>query len=346
MIENVFSSEKIRQLKELLSSSRQIAITTHHKPDGDALGSSLGLMHVLRKSGHKVDVVVPSEFPAFLNWMEGCEGVFDYHAHPKGVKEIIQKADLLFCLDFNDPARVEKMQAEITGIGIPMVLIDHHLDPKAGFCNLQFSYPAIGSTCELIVHLLVAMGLDNQMDRDAAECFYTGIMTDTGSFRFSSVTAATHRVIAKLMDAGVRNYLIHEKVYDTNSAWRLKFLGYTLHKNMEVLDEFRTVIFSATQYDMDRFHHEPGDLEGVVNYGLSINNIKMAVLFSERDDLVKISFRSKGAFSVKEIAEKHFEGGGHRNAAGGRSASSLTETITKFKSLLPLYKNEIMHEDE
>ncbi|MBK7888352.1 MAG: bifunctional oligoribonuclease/PAP phosphatase NrnA [Bacteroidetes bacterium] len=344
MTEHVFSSEKIRQLQELLLQPGKIVITTHHKPDGDALGSSLGLMHVLAKAGHSVTVVVPSEFPAFLDWMNGSRNAIDFRKHPHKVKDALKNAELLFCLDFNDPSRVEKMQAEITGLEIPMVLVDHHLDPKAGFCNIQFSYPALGSTCELLVHLLVAMNLDHHIDREAAECLYAGIMTDTGSFRFNSVTAGTHRVIARLMEAGARNYFIHEQIYDTNSYWKLKFLGFTLHEHMEVLEEFNTVVFSASQADMDRFHHEPGDLEGVVNYGLSINKIKMAVLFSERDNLVKISFRSKGSFSVKDIAEKYFEGGGHRNAAGGRSELSLLDTLNKFKALLPSYKDELNRE--
>lgn len=345
MMEHVFSSEKIRQLQELLHKPRQIVITTHHKPDGDALGSSLGLMHTLVNAGHQVKVVVPSEFPAFLNWMKGSNEVTDFISSPKAVKDVFLNAELLFCLDFNDPARVEKMQHEISGLAIPMVLIDHHLDPKPGFCNIQFSYPSIGSTCELLVHLIVVLGMEKYMDRDAAECFYAGIMTDTGSFRFSSVTAATHRVIALLMDAGARNFMIHENIYDTNSKWKIRFLGYTLSEHMEVIEEYNTVIFTASQFDMDRFHHEPGDLEGVVNYGLSIANMKMAVLFSERDGLVKISFRSKGVFSVKNIAEKYFEGGGHRNAAGGKSSLPLKETVDKFKALLSLYKDDLENEN-
>lgn len=345
MMTQVFSSEKIRQLQELLQDIQQIVITTHHKPDGDALGSSLGLWHVLTSLGFKVKVVVPSEFPSFLDWMKGSEDVIDFFKNPVKAREALRQAELLFCLDFNDPSRVERMQSEIAGLSIPMVLIDHHLDPKPGFCNIQFSYPAIGSTCELLIHILVALGWDNRLDRDAAECLYAGIMTDTGSFRFNSVTSGTHRVIALLMDAGARNSFIHERIYDTNSVWKLKFLGFTLHEKMEVISECNTVIFSASQEDMNLFHHEPGDLEGVVNYGLSIRNMKMAVLFSERDGLVKISFRSKGSFSVKEIAEKYFEGGGHRNAAGGKSTLSLNEAIHKFKTLLPLYKDELVRED-
>jgi len=344
-MEHVFSSEKISALQILLREPKKIVITTHHKPDGDALGSSLGLKQVLTVLGHTVEVVVPSEFPAFLDWMDGASQVTDYIRDGKKARTILQDAQLIFCLDFNDPARVEQMQQELLKITVPMVLVDHHLDPKAGFCNIQFSYPSIGSTAELIVHLLMVMKVDNLLNRSGAECLYTGIMTDTGSFRFNSVTPSTHRVVARLMEAGARNDLIHERIYDTNSEWRLKFLGYTLFSKMQVLEEFNTVVFTAGKEDMDLFHHEPGDLEGIVNYGLSIKNIKVAVLFSERDNLVKMSFRSKGSFSVKEIAEKYFEGGGHRNAAGGRSRLSLEETVVKFKSLLPSYKDELIREE-
>ncbi|MBK7964224.1 MAG: bifunctional oligoribonuclease/PAP phosphatase NrnA [Bacteroidetes bacterium] len=339
-----FNQEDKKAIIELLSSPKEVVITTHHKPDGDALGSSLGLMHILKALGHQVKVVVPSEFPAFLNWMNGSKDVVDFIKNPKSAKDHLSKAEVVFCLDFNNPSRVEKMQVELLNVKVPMVLIDHHLDPKAGFCNFQFSYPSMGSTAELIVHLLMDVGWDQYLHRDSAECLYTGIMTDTGSFRFNSVTDQTHLVISRLMKEGVRNDRIHELIYDTNSFMRMKFLGYTLNEKMQMLSEYNVIVFTASQSDMDRFEHEPGDLEGIVNFGLSIKNIKVAVLFSERDGLVKISFRSKGTFSVKDIAEKYFEGGGHRNAAGGRSKLKLAETVKKFIDILPLYKTELQSE--
>lgn len=344
MSNNEFNKEDKRAVIELLSSPKEVVITTHHKPDGDALGSSLGLMHILKALGHRVTVVVPSEFPAFLDWMYGSKEVIDFIRNPKSAKEHLAKAEVVFCLDFNDPSRVEKMQTDLEKVTVPMVLIDHHLDPKKGFCNFQYSYPSIGSTAELLVHLFMDFGWDKHLNRDSAECLYTGIMTDTGSFRFNSVTDQTHLVISRLMKEGVRNDRIHEMIYDTNSFMRMKFLGYTLSEKMQLISDYNVIVFTASQSDMDRFEHEPGDLEGIVNYGLSIKKMKVAVLFSERDGLVKISFRSKGTFSVKEIAEKYFEGGGHKNAAGGRSKLKLDETVKKFIDILPLYKAELQSE--
>lgn len=333
----VFIEQQLQAMKSLLSTPKSVVITTHHKPDGDALGSTLGLKIVLENLGHKVTAVLPSEFPGFLSWMTGAEQCVDYLQDPNRARAALRHADLLFCLDFNDPSRVEKMEADLLQTSCTTVLIDHHLDPKPGFGHLQFSYPSVASTCELLVHMLMSLEVDTHLNRDAAEALYCGIMTDTGSFRFNSVTAATHRVVARLMEEGVRNDDIHAAIYDTSSAWRMRFLGYTLYEKMQVLEEYKTVIFTASQSDMNAFHHASGDLEGIVNYGLAIRGMQVAVFFSERDGLVKISFRSKGMFSVKEIAEKHFEGGGHRNAAGGRSALSLEETVEKFIALLPEY---------
>ncbi|MFM7015859.1 MAG: DHH family phosphoesterase, partial [Bacteroidota bacterium] len=211
---------------------------------------------------------------------------------------------------------------------------------KHDFCDFTFSFPSVGSTCELIVHFIEAMDGLSLITMDSAACLYAGIMTDTGSFRFSSVTAETHRVIGLLLNTGMRNDFVHEAVYDTSSEDRLRFLGHVLLNQMFVLKENKAVYFTCTNADMKNFNHQSGDLEGIVNYGLSIEGIKMAVLFSERDGIIKISFRSKGDYSVKNLAEKHFEGGGHKNAAGGKSYLSLEETIIKFKNLLQNSRHE------
>lgn len=341
MTEAIFNSESIAQLKELLQKPVKITITTHHKPDGDALGASLGWLHLLSAMGHQVKVVAPSEFPSFLNWMKGSDGVIDFIASPVTASEWLHTSDLVFCLDFNDPSRVENLQPELLKCTATMVLIDHHLDPKPGFCHLVFSYSSHASTSELIVHLAEVLGIDHHLNRDIAECLYAGIMTDTGSFRFNSVTSSTHHAVARLLDAGARNDYVHEQIYDSNTVDRLRFIGFTLLENMQILPEFATVIFTAEQKEMDRFNHSPGDLEGIVNYGLSITGMKVSVLFSERDGLVKISFRSKGSFSVKQIAEKYFSGGGHRNAAGGKFLRSMNEAVETFKKILPEFKDDL-----
>ncbi len=341
MNDSIFHTDTIERLTALLQSPRNIIITTHHKPDGDALGSSLGLMHVLRQCGHRVQVILPSEFPGFLNWMSGSDDAVDFIRESSKGTKAMNDAELLFCLDFNDPARVEALEGVLRKSSATKILIDHHLDPKTEDFNLSISLPSQASTSEIIVHLVCHLGLDGFLHRDAAECLYAGIMTDTGSFRFNSVTSSTHRAVARLMDAGVRNDWVFERIYDHNSENRIRFMGYTLLEKMKVIPEFSTVVMTASQDDMDRFGHAPGDLEGIVNYGLSITGMKLSVFFSQRDGLVKISFRSKGAFSVKEIAEKYFHGGGHRNAAGGRSNADLDSAVQTFIDLLPNYESEL-----
>ena len=328
-----FDQNKIESVKSLILSSKRIVITTHYKPDGDALGSSLGLWAYLKSLNLHVDVILPSEFPNFLKWMHGSDQTIDFLKAPQEAAEVISQADLLFCLDFNDPTRTEGMSDLLINSTAKKIMIDHHLAPK-DFCDYTFSFPSIGSTCELIVHFIEALDGLSLITMDSAACLYAGIMTDTGSFRFSSVTAETHRVVGILLSTGMRNDFVHEAVYDTSSEDRLRFLGHVLLNNMFVLNEHKAVYFQCTKDDMKRFNHQSGDLEGIVNYGLSIDGIKMAVLFSERDGIVKISFRSKGDYSVKDLAEKHFEGGGHKNAAGGKSHLTLDETIQKFKTIL------------
>lgn len=335
-----FSKADLEAVKSLFSSPKKIVITTHYKPDGDALGASLGLQLALKSLGNEVNTISPSEFPAFLNWMHEADTVIDYLKDKNRAESMLMNADLLICLDFNDPGRVEGMSNLLLASPAQKVLIDHHLDPK-DFCNYTFSDTSASSTCELIVSILRDMDFAQHIHQSAAEAFYCGIMTDTGSFRFSSVTPKTHETVALLLSKGARNYYVHEQIYDTSSEWRLRFLGHSLLKRMTVLPEYKTVYFSALKEEMEAYHHQPGDTEGLVNYGLSITGMKMAVLFSERDQMIKISFRSKGEFSVKELAEKYFEGGGHKNAAGGRSLLSIDDTINKFVDLLPEYTKEL-----
>ncbi len=334
-----FDQNKIESVKSLIFNSKRIVITTHYKPDGDALGSSLGLWAYLKSLNIHADIVLASEFPNFLKWMYGSDETIDFSKTPQEAVELINQADLLFCLDYNDPSRTEGMSDLLVNSAAKKIMIDHHLAPK-DFCDYTFSFPSIGSTCELIVHFIEALEGLSLITMDSAACLYAGIMTDTGSFRFSSVTAETHRVVGILLNTGMRNDIVHEAIYDTSSEDRLRFLGHILLNNMFVLNEHKAVYFQCTKEDMKRFKHQSGDLEGIVNYGLSIEGIKMAVLFSERDGIIKISFRSKGDYSVKDLAEKHFEGGGHKNAAGGKSHLSLDETILKFKKILSEFQHE------
>lgn len=336
-----FNAAQIEEIKALLNEPKKICIVPHHKPDGDALGASLAMYQWLIQMKHIVRVVSPSDFPDFLAWMPGSSGVIDFLNNQKAAAETLNNAELIFCLDFNEPGRTEKMKDVLLQAPAKKILIDHHLSPQP-FCDYTFSFPAACATSELVYHFICRAGFKNQINAQVAECLYAGIMTDSGSFRFPSMKAETHRVIADLMEAGALNYRIHENVYDNFSLERTRFLGYCLSEKLVVLPEFRTAYFYVTKEELARFHHQSGDTEGIVNYGLSIKGIVLSAFFCEKDDMIKISFRSKDLFSVKELAANHFNGGGHMNAAGGRSSLPLSETVKQFESLLPLYKDELL----
>jgi bifunctional oligoribonuclease and PAP phosphatase NrnA len=337
-MESRFPVRLIAPIKLLFQSSKKIVITTHHRPDGDAMGSSLGLYNYLIQKNQNVSVIVPSDYPDFLKWMPGDSTVIAYEKNAQKADKIIAEAEIIFCLDFNWISRVEKMAPSVRNSKAIKILIDHHLDPEQIFDH-SFSYPDAGSTCELIYQFILAMEDRPMINKDVAECLYTGIMTDTQSFRFDTMKAETHRIIAKLMEAGAENYKIHERVYDTNTEDRLHLLGLALKDRLVVLPEYRTAYIALTQEELDKYNYQRGDTEGFVNYALSIDGIIMAAFFSPKDNDVKISFRSKNDFSVQELAVKHFEGGGHKHAAGGKSKLSLDKTVEKFVSILPEYKS-------
>jgi phosphoesterase RecJ-like protein len=336
-----FNPDYLAEVTKLIKEPKKICIVPHHKPDGDALGASLAMYQFLIQFNHEVVVVSPSDFPDFLAWMPGSNLVIDFLNNRKAAIEALKNAELIFCLDFNDPSRTELMKDALLQSAARKVLIDHHLSPQP-FCEFTFSFPDACATSELVYHFICLTGFKYLINAQLAECLYAGIMTDSGSFRFPSMKAATHRVIADLMDAGALNYRIHENVYDNFSLDRTRFLGYCLSEKLVVLPEWRTAYFHVTKQELMRFHHQNGDTEGIVNYGLSIKGIVLSAFFCEKDDITKISFRSKDLFSVKDLAARHFSGGGHLNAAGGRSKLSLSETIKEFERLLPSYKDELL----
>ncbi|MBL7928846.1 MAG: bifunctional oligoribonuclease/PAP phosphatase NrnA [Bacteroidia bacterium] len=337
----LFNAAQLKEIVALLTKAKKICIVPHHKPDGDALGASLALYQFLVQLNHSVKVVSPSDFPDFLRWMPGSSNVIDFLNTQKAADDALNNAELIFCLDFNEPARTEKMRDLLLQSPAKKILIDHHLAPQP-FCDFTFSFPEACATSELVYHFICQAGFKHLINTQVAECLYAGIMTDSGSFRFPSMKAETHRVIADLMEAGALNYRIHENVYDNFSLDRTRFLGYCLSNKLMVLPEFRAAYFHVTKEELVRFHHQSGDTEGIVNYGLAIKGIVLSAFFCEKDDIIKISFRSKDLFSVKDLAARHFNGGGHMNAAGGRSTLSLSETVKQFEKLLPLYKDELL----
>lgn len=330
----------IDKVSGLLSQSKKIVITTHRSPDGDALGSSLGLYHVLIQMGHTVDVVVPNDYPKFLAWMSANEKVLNYELHREDAEKAITAAEIVFCLDYNSLKRMHELGEFVEKDKSIKIMIDHHPQPD-DFADFMLSDTSSSSTGELVYHFLEKLKLEHLVNAASASCLYSGIMTDTGSFRFPSTSSNTHRVVANLMDAGANIAEIYTKINDTNSADRLKLLGYCLSEAMVVFPEYNTALFALSQEDLMRFNYKKGDTEGVVNYGLSIQGIKFSAIIKEYDNEIRMSFRSRGNFSVNEFARENFSGGGHLNAAGGMSELSFAETIEKFKSLLPKYADKI-----
>jgi phosphoesterase RecJ-like protein len=330
----------IAPLKKFLAKKKRIAIITHWSPDGDAIGSSLGLSNFLLKKGHDVTVVVPNEYPDFLNWMHGQKQIVDAMKNKKKAEAALKNAEIIFCLDFNELKRINSLGEIIDKLPVPKVLIDHHPNPS-NFADYVLHKVEASSTAELIYEFIVAMGGAKLVDKDIANCLYTGIMTDTGSFRFPMTSVKTHRIIANLIAAGAENSLNHNRIYDDNTESRLRLLGFALSEKLVVLPEFHTAYFTLNDAELERFKYQKGDTEGLVNYALSIRGIVFAAFFAEREGKVKCSFRSKGNFDVNLFARADFNGGGHKNAAGGMLEIPLAEVVKKFKSLLPQYATQL-----
>jgi phosphoesterase RecJ-like protein len=318
----------------------KILITTHTNPDGDAIGSSLALFGYLKQKHHEVHVMVPDPDPAFLHWMPYHENLLVFTRDKEQCLKIIEESELIFSVDYNTLDRLEDATEFVQKAKGKKILIDHHKDPDQGFL-LKISDITVSSTAELIYDLINETGDRELIDKDIAACIYAGIITDTGSFSYSCNNEKTYQITAHLVSTGIDGEHIHRMVYDTYSEDRLRLLGYSLSDRLVVLHDSHTAYISLSKADLQHFNHQVGDTEGIVNFGLSIDGINLAALFMEREGLVKISFRSKGDFSVNDLARKHFEGGGHRNAAGAYSYLSLQETISKFLSLLPAYKEQL-----
>lgn len=341
------NTNEIKEIKELLSSPKNIVIVPHRNPDGDAIGSALAVNHYLNNKGHNATVVAPNDYPDFLKWLPGSKDVLKFDMQNRQSKAAIEEASIIFLLDFNALHRVgSDMQNTLEEFDGIFIMIDHHQEPDA-IAKYLFSDTSICSTCQMVYHFLEKLDAIESIDANIATNLYTGIMTDTGSFRFPSTTSTTHRIIADLIDRGADNAKIHNNVYDTNSFGRLQLLGRAL-SNMVVIDKLKTAYIYLSQSELDEFGYEKGDTEGVVNYALSLQGIIFAAIFIEDVDqkIVKISLRSKGKFSVNKFARAHFNGGGHDNAAGGRSELSLDSTISNFLKILPDYKNELLRSYE
>lgn len=313
---------------------RQVVVTMHQKPDPDAMGSSLGMAHFLRKLGHQVTVISPTNWADFLKWMPGCKDVIDYEASREKADAVLDKAEWVFCLDFNAFYRTRHMAAKLEQLKCVKVLIDHHEEPQTGSFNYGISVIPKSSTAELVYEFIVNSGHADQIDIPIAECLYAGVMADTGSFRFPVTTASVHEMVAALKRTGFEHSKVHEAVYDNFLENRLRFIGHVLCNRMEVLYEYNTAVIAIPKADILKYNIRTGDTEGLVNYPLSIQGIKLAALIIDRDEERKWSFRSKGEFDCNQFARTYFEGGGHYNAAGGRSSDTVEENVRKFKQYL------------
>jgi len=332
---------------ELISSPKKIAIITHPKPDADALGSSLGLAGYLRKKNHSVDVITPTDYPKFLQWMTGNETVINFETagNTEKATQIFTQADIIFCLDFPSLSRIGEIGDIIRASPAIKVLIDHHLEPEP-FAHYTLSHTIAAATCQLIYELIADLGDADDIDIGIAECLYAGIMTDTGSFKHSNTTKQVHLICADLIDRGVAITKINRLVYDTNTEERMRFLGFALKDKLTVLPQYRVAYFALSAEELEQYHSQTGDTEGLVNYGLSVENIIFSALFAEREGGIRISFRSVGDFSVNDFARKHFNGGGHKNAAGGKSSLSLQETVATFLAAMPQYQQQLNVSDK
>jgi len=323
----------------LLSQPKKIFITTHYKPDGDAMGSALGLYHYLLQKGHQPTVVSPSAVPDFLQWLPGMEQVLNFETDNKICLERLKDTDLIFCLDFNRLDRIKQMEQPLRKAPQPKVLIDHHLMPEEEAFQFGISQPGKSSTCEMVYDFILVDKGEKYLNQAVMQCLYTGTMTDTGSFRFPATTASVHKMVADFKERGLAHSAIHEEIYDVWSENRMRLLGFALYKKMEIFPEAGVGIICLTKDEIEQFQAGTGDTEGLVNYPLSIAGIKCAVLIIERKDEIKLSFRSKGNKDVSAIARDYFEGGGHFNAAGGRSSRDMATTYENVKNALQITSN-------
>lgn len=326
--------QPIQEIFPLLNQPRKVVITTHQKPDADAMGSSLALRHFLEQFGHQVTVISPTNWAGWVDWMPGTREVMDYEKERQKADVILDQAEWLFCLDFNIFHRTKSLTEKLKLLTCTKILIDHHQEPDTPSFNYGISDTSKSSTCEMIYDFITQSGHGDKINEAIGECIYAGVVGDTGSFRFSSAHAGVHTLVADLKSRGLNHGKIHEGLFDNFLENRLRFIGHVLLHRMEIFYEYNTALIAIPKSDILKYHIKTGDTEGLVNFPQSIQGIKMVALVIDRDEERKWSFRSKGEFDCNTFARKYFEGGGHYNAAGGRSSDSLDKTVEHFKSVL------------
>jgi len=338
MLNRVIAEDNIQKAKKLVLRYDKIVIVTHLAPDGDAVGSSLGLYHFLVELGKEVQVIVPNDYPAFLHWMPGSRRVVNAEWRKRNSEISIANADLIFCLDFNALKRVAQLENPVRMSRAKKILIDHHLSPEE-FADVTISHPEISSTSELIFRFICRMGMYEYVNESCAECIYTGMMTDTGAFTFNSNSPAIYYIISELLNKGINKDAIYSKVYNQYNEGRVRMQGYVLYEKMKIFNEYKTSLIVLSEEEHLRFNPERGDTEGFVNIPLSIGSVVLSVFIREDKDVVRISFRSKGNFPTNQLAAEIYGGGGHLNASGGEFYGKLEDAVKKFEDALPAYKH-------
>jgi len=331
----------VSEIFPLLAEPKKIVITFHQKPDADAMGSGLGLYNFLIQFGHDVSVISPTNWAGFLSWMPGAKKVLDFEMQYEKAKNALKDIDWLFCLDFNVLSRTKRMESILAELDCTKILIDHHQQPQVEAFDFGISDTGKSSTAEMVFDFIVNSGHSEKINTAVAECLYSGVMTDTGSFRFNSTSAAVHRMVAELKEKGLDHSQIHENLFDNFLENRFRFFGNILLNRMEVFYEYNTALIAIPQQDLIKYNVKTGDTEGIVNFPLSIKGIKLAAVIIDRGDERKSSFRSKGGFDVNTFARKYFNGGGHFNAAGGRNSESLEEVVKRFKQAIKENKEQL-----
>ena len=334
-------SINIRDLKTQLQNSKKIIVIPHKNPDGDAIGSCVAINELLKSLGHKSSIISPNNFPDFLKWMDKEHEINIYENNPELYNNEILSSDIIFTLDFNSLSRIGSMREIVNDSNALKIMIDHHQNPE-NYANYTYSDVNMSSTCEMVFHFIAELSLNDKINSKIASALYTGIMTDTGSFKFPLTTSVTHKVVSDLIKKGANGSEINNLVYDNNSYDKLLLLSHTL-SNMIVDTQHKTAYMYLTQQSLNKYNFKKGDTEGFVNYGLTIKGVKFAAIFieNEAEKIIKISLRSKGNFNVNEFSRDNFNGGGHINAAGGYSKENLKDTVSKFKKLLPQYKTKL-----
>ncbi len=338
--------ENFDAFQKLLAAPRKISIISHHNPDADALGSSLALSLYLRKKGHTTQIIMPSAYPSFLEWMPYCQQVISYTPTQHSTcEEVISEAEVIFCLDFSTYSRAGQVEALLAHSRAPKIIIDHHQNPNMEVDFWLWSVAA-SSTAELVYTLIEMLDDLDLIDKEIGACIYAGIVTDTASFKNASTTKKAHQIAAHLIELGVETAKIQGYIYDNNSENRMRFLGYTLLNKLTFLPEYRTAYITLTGEELNKYQNQLGDSEGLVDYALSLKGVVLAVAIIERGNCVKMSFRSVGNFPANLFAQKHFGGGGHKNSAGSDCVGEIAEVEKQLLALLPSYQTELNNADK